>query len=54
MALIFAVVSGEHFSSYYLFWSSLAFAIFYIAATRGAYERSPPSCCAPPATSAEP
>ncbi len=39
VALIFAVVSGESFSSYYLFWSSLAFAIFYIAATRGAYEQ---------------
>jgi exopolysaccharide biosynthesis polyprenyl glycosylphosphotransferase len=39
VALIFAVVSGEHFSSYYLFWSSLAFAIFYIAATRGVYEQ---------------
>jgi exopolysaccharide biosynthesis polyprenyl glycosylphosphotransferase len=39
VALIFAVVSGEHFSSYYLFWSTLAFAIFYIAAARGAYER---------------
>jgi len=39
VALIFAVVSGEHFSSYYLFWSSLAFAIFYIASARAAYER---------------
>jgi exopolysaccharide biosynthesis polyprenyl glycosylphosphotransferase len=39
VALIFAVVSGEHFSSYYLFWSSLAFAIFYIASFRAAYER---------------
>ncbi|MHB8242749.1 MAG: sugar transferase, partial [Solirubrobacteraceae bacterium] len=39
VALIFAVVSGESFSSYYLFWSSLAFAIFYIASTRGAYEQ---------------
>jgi exopolysaccharide biosynthesis polyprenyl glycosylphosphotransferase len=39
VALIFAVVSGEHFSSYYLFWSSLAFAIFYIASFRAVYER---------------
>jgi exopolysaccharide biosynthesis polyprenyl glycosylphosphotransferase len=39
VAIIFAVVSGEHFSSYYLFWSTLAFAIFYIASTRGAYEQ---------------
>ncbi len=38
VALIFAVVSGEHFSSYYLFWSSLVFAIFYVSAMRGAYE----------------
>jgi exopolysaccharide biosynthesis polyprenyl glycosylphosphotransferase len=39
VALIFAVVSGEHFSSYYLFWSTLAFAIFYIACARAAFER---------------
>jgi exopolysaccharide biosynthesis polyprenyl glycosylphosphotransferase len=39
VALVYAVVSGEHFSSYYLFWSSLALAIFYIASTRGAYEQ---------------
>ena len=39
VALIFAVVSGEHFSSYYLFWSTLAFSIFYIATARAAYER---------------
>jgi exopolysaccharide biosynthesis polyprenyl glycosylphosphotransferase len=39
VALIFAVVSGEHFSSYYLFWSSLAFATFYISTTRASYER---------------
>jgi len=31
-------VSGEHFSSYYLFYGSLAFAIFYIASTRALYE----------------
>src|ERR1700682_5732473 len=28
VALLFAVVSGEHFSSYYLFYGSLAFALF--------------------------
>jgi exopolysaccharide biosynthesis polyprenyl glycosylphosphotransferase len=39
VALIFAVVSGEHFSSYYLFYGSLAFAIFYIASLRACYER---------------
>jgi exopolysaccharide biosynthesis polyprenyl glycosylphosphotransferase len=39
VALVFAVVSGEHFSSYYLFYGSLAFAIFYISATRGLYEK---------------
>ena len=39
VALIYAVVSGEHFSSYYLFWGSLAFAIFYIASFRAVYER---------------
>ena len=35
MALIFAVVNGEHFSSYYLFWSSLLFAIIYVSAATG-------------------
>jgi exopolysaccharide biosynthesis polyprenyl glycosylphosphotransferase len=39
VALIFAVVSGEHFSSYYLFYGTLVFAIFYIASLRAAYER---------------
>ena len=39
VALLFAVVSGEHFSSYYLFYSSLAFAILYVSSLRAAYER---------------
>ncbi len=39
VALIFALVNGEHFSSYYIFWSSLVFAILYIASTRAIYER---------------
>jgi exopolysaccharide biosynthesis polyprenyl glycosylphosphotransferase len=38
VALIFAVVSGERFSSYYLFYGSLAFAIFYVSSLRAAYE----------------
>ena len=39
VALIFAVVNGEHFSSYYLFYGSLAFAIFYVSSLRAAYDR---------------
>ncbi len=39
VALIFAVVNGEHFSSYYLFYGSLAFAIFYVSTLRAAFER---------------
>ena len=39
VALIFAVVSGEHFSSYYLFWSSLLFAIVYVSAGRAVFDR---------------
>jgi exopolysaccharide biosynthesis polyprenyl glycosylphosphotransferase len=39
VALIFAVVNGEHFSSYYLFYGSLVFAIFYVATLRGVYDR---------------
>ncbi len=38
VALIYAVVSGEQFSSYYLFYGTLAFAIFYIASMRALYE----------------
>ena len=40
VALIFAVANGEHFSSYYLFWSSLALAIFYISTARGLYDKA--------------
>jgi exopolysaccharide biosynthesis polyprenyl glycosylphosphotransferase len=39
VALIFAVVSGEHFSSYYLFYGSLAFALLYVSSLRYVYER---------------
>ena len=40
VALVFAVVSGEHFSSYYIFYASLAFALFYISSLRYLYERA--------------
>ena len=40
VALIYAVVSGEHFSSYYLFYGSLAFAIFYVSSLRAVHERA--------------
>jgi len=38
VAVIFALANGERFSSYYIFWSSLVFAILYIASVRTAYE----------------
>jgi exopolysaccharide biosynthesis polyprenyl glycosylphosphotransferase len=38
VALVFAVVSGEHFSSYYLFYGSLAFALLYVSSARAGYE----------------
>jgi exopolysaccharide biosynthesis polyprenyl glycosylphosphotransferase len=38
VALLFAVVSGEHFSSYYLFYGSLAFALLYVSTLRAGYE----------------
>jgi exopolysaccharide biosynthesis polyprenyl glycosylphosphotransferase len=38
VALIFAVVSGEQFSSYYIFWGSLLFALLYVSTLRAAYE----------------
>ena len=40
VALIFAIVNGEHFSSYYLFYGGLAFAIFYVSLFRAAYDRA--------------
>src|ERR1700682_6309748 len=38
VALVSAVVSGEHFSSYYLFWGSLVFALLYVSLLRAGYE----------------
>jgi len=38
VALIFAVVSGEHFSSFYLFYGSLAFAVLFISLFRAGFE----------------
>jgi exopolysaccharide biosynthesis polyprenyl glycosylphosphotransferase len=38
VALIFALVNGEHFSSYYIFYGSLFFAIVYVGSFRAAYE----------------
>ena len=38
VALIFAVVSGEHFSSFYIFYGSLIFALLYISTIRAGYE----------------
>jgi exopolysaccharide biosynthesis polyprenyl glycosylphosphotransferase len=38
VAVIFALANGERFSSYYIFWSSLVFAVLYIASARTAYE----------------
>jgi exopolysaccharide biosynthesis polyprenyl glycosylphosphotransferase len=39
VALVFAVVNGEEYSSYYIFYGTLAFAIFYVGLLREAYER---------------
>ena len=36
---LFAVVNGEEFSSYYIFYGSLFFAVAYVATLRFAYER---------------
>ena len=40
VAVIFAVVNGEHFSSYYIFYGSLAFGLLYLSLMRFAYERA--------------
>jgi exopolysaccharide biosynthesis polyprenyl glycosylphosphotransferase len=38
VALGFAIVDGQHFSSYYIFWGSLAFALLYVSSLRHLYE----------------
>ena len=39
VALIYAVVSGEEFSSYYIFYGSLLFAILFVSGLRFGYEQ---------------
>jgi exopolysaccharide biosynthesis polyprenyl glycosylphosphotransferase len=39
VALIFALVNGEQFSSFYIFYGSLAFALVYVSLFRYVYER---------------
>ena len=38
VALVFAVVNGEQFSSYYIFYGSLFFAVLYVGGARGFYD----------------
>jgi exopolysaccharide biosynthesis polyprenyl glycosylphosphotransferase len=38
LTLLFALVSGEHFSSFYIFYGSLAFALLYVSSLRYLYE----------------
>jgi len=40
VALLFGVVSGERFSSYYIFYGSLGFALLYVSSLRYVYERA--------------
>ncbi len=39
VTLIFALVNGQQFSSYYIFWGTLVFAVVLIGVLRGIYER---------------
>jgi exopolysaccharide biosynthesis polyprenyl glycosylphosphotransferase len=39
VALIYAVINGEQYSSYYIFYGTLFFAIVYVGSIRWAYER---------------
>jgi exopolysaccharide biosynthesis polyprenyl glycosylphosphotransferase len=39
VTLIFALVNGEHYSSYYIFYGSLCFAIAYVSTLRWGYEQ---------------
>ncbi len=38
VALLFALVNGEHFQSFYIFWGSLVFSLLYVSSLRYAYE----------------
>jgi exopolysaccharide biosynthesis polyprenyl glycosylphosphotransferase len=40
VALIFGVVIGNHYHSFYIFWSSLAFGLIYVPGLRYLYERA--------------
>ena len=40
VALLFAVINGNEFSSYYIFYGSMVFAIVFISAMRYAYDRA--------------
>ncbi|MDQ4125302.1 MAG: sugar transferase [Actinomycetota bacterium] len=40
VALVFALVNGERFSSYYIFYGSLTFAVAYVAGLRFLYDRA--------------
>ncbi len=40
VALVFAIVNGEGFSSYYIFYGSLFFGVLYVASFRFAYEQA--------------
>ena len=40
VSLIYGVVEGGHFSSYYIFYGSLFFALIYVSAFRWAFERA--------------
>src|SRR5687768_12125321 len=40
VALVFALVNGERFSSYYIFYGSLTFAVAYVAGLRFLYDRT--------------
>jgi exopolysaccharide biosynthesis polyprenyl glycosylphosphotransferase len=39
VALIFALVNGDHFSSYYIFYGSLLFGLLYVSSLRFGYEK---------------
>src|SRR5215204_7488350 len=40
VALVFAVVNGEQYSSYYIFYGTLAFAVVFVGGVRNLYERA--------------
>ena len=52
VVLIYAEIEGHEFTSYYIFYGTLFFALVYVSVPAGCSSASAASCCARPATAA--